>query len=341
MTMAKSKRFLDYAVLALLVLMIAYNALAFGGVRLIDQAASMWLMAPALALFGVRILTSGEAPRTGGIVGCMVVLFFAYAWIRHQFAETEYSSRHGLIDVGLGTATFFLALNVIPGPRHVRWAVFAMLAVAVGLSILGAYQFATGSDHVWSATRPSAYHGRGSGTFINPNHLAGFLELILPLGLFATMNARRSWALRIICAYCVLVIIAGIALTFSRGGWLATGAALFVFLGWLLWSRRRMLGWALLVMLVVGVIALALFSSQMSEVRVAQTEKELAAGWRSTRLLIWQAAYDAWQTNPWWGIGAEQFKYRYHAFRDPWLQTNPVRVHNDYLDLLCEYGVAG
>ena len=66
--------------------------------------------------------------------------------------------------------------------------------------------------------------GRASGTYISPNNLAGFLEMILPLAIAYTLAGRMKPLMRILLGYSALVMLAGIAVTFSRGGWAASAA---------------------------------------------------------------------------------------------------------------------
>src|SRR5207244_9823702 len=90
---------------------------------------------------------------------------------------------------------------------------------------------------VWNVF--SGYTHRGTGTYISPNHLGGFLELILPLGLAYAIAGRVSALTRILVGYAALVIMAGIAVTGSRGSWLASSAALRVLFLALLFHRTH------------------------------------------------------------------------------------------------------
>lgn len=334
---------LNRAMLLIAFLAVAYNVLSYGGVRLMDQTVTMGLTIVALVLYAWRTIISAAPPRSGGLAGVLILCFLGYAFVRHQFAVTEYVSRRELIDVALGVAMFFLVLNSGERVREVAWLIGGLLVLGAALSLYAGYQYFAKSDLVWTSVRPEIYGGRGSGSFINPNHFAGFLAMILPLGLALSLSARCSWTMRIIWGYCVLVIISGIVLTFSRGGWIAALAGVLALLGWVLVSRRKTIAWLLLLgmALVMGIAGAWVSRSMLLRERARLTQTEFQSWPISTRVLIWKAAVGEWKENPWWGIGADQFQYRYFEHRDPWLQTNPVRVHNDYLNTLCEYGIVG
>lgn len=331
---------LNRSVLLLIFAVIAYNALAFGGVRLIDQAVTLGVIASCLALFAWRCLKETKAPRFELASWCLLA-FVVYALGRHHFAEIEYVSRRELLDIGLATATFFLVSNAIGDERDARWLIGALLLLATFLAFYGAYQFFTKSDFVWGSLRPIDYRGRGSGTFINPNHLAGFLEMLLPLGIGCVVLRKISWTVRIVAGYAVIIVIAGIGLTLSRGGWLAAGIGLAIVGSWLVMAHRQSRWWLGLIAMSLLVGTMLLGTSAAMRARVDLTQNEYRYWQGSTRILIWKAAFSEWRLSPWWGAGGDHFQYRFFAHRDEWLQSNPVRVHNDYLNTLCDYGVVG
>src|SRR5438105_2801025 len=48
-----------------------------------------------------------------------------------------------------------------------------------------------------------------------------------------------------------------------------------------------------------------------------------------------------WQDNLWWGAGPGQFNSRFRAYRPESVQLQPDRAHNDYLNALADWGLAG
>ena len=59
------------------------------------------------------------------------------------------------------------------------------------------------------------------------------------------------------------------------------------------------------------------------------------------RPLLWKAALEQARTSPAVGTGAGTYLYFGRKFRQPGVDRDPIHVHNDYLELLAEYGVAG
>jgi len=56
---------------------------------------------------------------------------------------------------------------------------------------------------------------------------------------------------------------------------------------------------------------------------------------------VWQSALTQIKIDPLLGTGSGSFLYYGRKFRAPEVQSDPVRVHNDYLDLAAEYGLLG
>jgi hypothetical protein len=59
------------------------------------------------------------------------------------------------------------------------------------------------------------------------------------------------------------------------------------------------------------------------------------------RRLIWEPALAMWLDHPWWGVGPAHFDYRFREYRAGTIQARPDRVHNDLLNALADWGLAG
>jgi len=56
---------------------------------------------------------------------------------------------------------------------------------------------------------------------------------------------------------------------------------------------------------------------------------------------LWLAAAQMWRDNFWWGAGPAHYNYRFPAYRSERVQAQPDRAHNDYLNLLADWGTTG
>src|SRR5205085_7764780 len=59
------------------------------------------------------------------------------------------------------------------------------------------------------------------------------------------------------------------------------------------------------------------------------------------RVDLWKAAVQQWKLEPLLGTGSGSYLYYGRQFRTERVNVDPVYVHNDYLQLLAEYGLIG
>jgi O-antigen ligase len=237
---------------------------------------------------------------------------------------------------------FFLVINNLYRQEYVHAASFALILVATAVSSYAIVQWLTHSNLVYHT--PSLYPSRASGTYHSPNNMAGLLEMILPLAVAFMLAGRMSVIIRILLGYAILVMLMGLAVTFSRGGWagaLAGLSAVFAIL-----ATHRNHRWRALALLLVLSLTVLLFGSQY----LAKSE-----GFRShikdientensgvdVRLSLWKTAGKMWQDHFWWGVGPGLFDYRFREYRPEEVQARPNRVHNEYLNLLTDWGTVG
>ncbi|MEO5719916.1 MAG: O-antigen ligase family protein, partial [Chthoniobacterales bacterium] len=188
-------------------------------------------------------------------------------------------------------------------------------------------------------------HERGAGLYVNPDHLAGLLEIVGILGVsIAAWSRWPSWA-RVVVAYLTGLCYLGHALTGSRGGYLSSAISIGAF-GVLSLIVLRAAGTARL--LKTGAISFGLLVAAVASVWfVIQRTPALSARAANTftidqgRIDLWRAAIEQWRLSPLFGTGSGTYLFYGRLFRAPALQLDPVDVHNDYLHLLCEYGLIG
>jgi O-antigen ligase/tetratricopeptide (TPR) repeat protein len=119
-----------------------------------------------------------------------------------------------------------------PEQRFLRLVIFGVLGTGLLLAGFGFVErFAwNGKILLFIAGYSSGLDdvARSSGPFINPDHFANYLSLILPLAiaaaLFRTFMVPRSqqYGLSIFCAFTGFLLFTGILLSLSRAGWIAT-----------------------------------------------------------------------------------------------------------------------
>ncbi len=331
--------FCERGIHVLVVGLVAFGPLALGGTHAEFFAVMAGLGVAALLFWLVRLWVAPEPAVFWPPMAWAVAAFLLYAVLRHHTAVVEYTARGELLRVALYGMVFFVVSNNLNRHASANWVVGAMLAVGTFAAMYGILQVLTKSSQVWNYIRPEQYLGRASGTYICPNHLAGWLELSLPLGLAYLLAGRLSHLARILTGYAVAVMLAGLALTESRGAWVATALTLLGFFAVLLRQRGQLVPALLLMLLLAGVTVWFVTEAGDSSGRVRQLLglEQL----NDARMHVWPAAVKIWQANFWWGAGPAHFDHLFRIYRDQHLQARPDRVHNDYLNTLADWGVVG
>ncbi|MGE0824672.1 MAG: O-antigen ligase family protein [Candidatus Binatia bacterium] len=195
---------------------------------------------------------------------------------------------------------------------------------------------------------------RASGPFVNGDHFANYLALILPLtlggmlsqGVFRDRRQARRWLA--LCSVTFGIVSIGILLSLSRGAWLAIGIGGLPFLwcGRVLFALRRSQVLLCRLLLLGSVVLLLCFvlggtslDDQVSS-RIKYTLTEDAG--LHERVAVWQASLAMIRDFPLFGVGlgawADVFP---HYQKPPWNVRIWQQAHNDYIQCLTEAGLIG
>lgn len=240
-------------------------------------------------------------------------------------------------DFGLRqAAALLLAIVMLSLFRHraVRWQfVNVLVAVALINAVIGLWAFLSGKPM--------------TGTYVNKNHFAGLLSMVLPLAVAAAIRCWRDSTQQVgatVTDYrffawvgAILVLSLALVLSGSRGGVMASFVALmltlFVFVGPGR-QRRRLLVGLVAGILVMGVVVGLLMGDDAMLRSYLRGVSERPLQWADTLRLV----PDFWLL----GSGVGTYNYAYPAIKSP--ELGFVRfdhAHNDYLEILVTMGVIG
>lgn len=217
------------------------------------------------------------------------------------------------------------------------WGLAALGMVAV---VMAVYQrFADPGWLMMGRRQVPQFLGRASGPFGIPNSLAAFLNLLLPPMLALTFQRGAGVVRRVFCGYLAALLAGGIVLTLSRGAWLALGVALVAW-PWIALRRgRRRWLWSLAV---AGALALAVAALYLNAPPVHERLDRLVHDrGEVSRSLLWRAAWKLFLDRPVFGTGAGSYDVLFERYRPERFWDRPGWAHNDYLNTLSDYGLAG
>jgi O-antigen ligase len=256
---------------------------------------------------------------------------------------------------------FWVVANHLQTRQQVDRAVRLIMAVGFLLAIFGVIQHLGGNGKLYWV-RELTQGGNPFGPYVNRNHFAGYMEMVIPLSLgylFAMWRDRSSggsgwrdrllrWgtpeaARSLLTFFGGLIMVAALLLAGSRAGLFSfLGSMLFVSL---LLSVRRFRSkrwWGLLALFVTLGFVGALW---LNAEKVVQT---FAILWLGTddpsaqgRLLVWRDTLRLGRDYPWSGSGLNTFSWIFPLYKRSLSGLPLMYTHaeNDYLQSFAEGGL--
>jgi O-antigen ligase/cytochrome c-type biogenesis protein CcmH/NrfG len=269
-------------------------------------------------------------------------VFFGYVLGRAAVSPDAFVARQDLYLLAGALMLYLLVALHLISSKVRMWLVVLLLALGMAHGVVGVIQFIGGENYTaFHLLRRADYGLRASGFYNYPNFLAGFLEVTLLLGLAVAWWSRWPIYGRLMCGWGAVMCLGALLITGSRGGYLsvACGLVAFAVLSALMAIRRGPLIVAMFAfVLVLGFGAKKLLSAHyFLEQRSATMTMDVG----DSRRLMGHAALKQFRLSPVAGTGSGTYLYYGRQLRSPAFQLDPLFAHNDYLQLLAEYGVLG
>jgi len=336
---------LNYLYLGLLLLCFTLIEVLAGGASLIYNLPCSALLVVA-AFLSLASFRKSQPPAN---VYCLAgsALFFGYILARIVTSPVEYLTRHDLFSILSALIVYLLLAAHLTSPKHRLGLVFGLLLLGLINVSLGALQYFRHANFAFLGLLPSAeaYGARATGFYGCPDHLAGFLEVTGLIGLSVGCWGRWKHSLKIFTIYASLMCLVGVVLTGSRGGLLSVAGGFLVFVCLSVFTLqkgvmvRKWLAVGLAVAVAIAFAAgIAYFLSHQANLGLRWTNLRVKA---TDRLNMWDSAIQQFKLNPLVGTGSGTYLYLQRHFRSSTEWADAIYAHNDYLQLLAEYGLIG
>jgi O-antigen ligase len=254
---------------------------------------------------------------------------------------------------GCALVALLLVATTVVALRGPRGLALALLVSGAFQALYGALVLVSGHGRIWNTIKLH-YLDCATGTFVNRNHFACFLACALSVGfalfLSSPVDPDRPRSLRerildrfgargsraLLLGLLVLVVLAGLLLSFSRAG---IGLGLAALLAIALAAGRRGLETRLvatLLLLAVAAVPLAQIGSERLTARYARAPADLVeTGGRGE---VWLDALAMGSAFPVFGSGFGSFAAAYPLFRSPGVRLRYDHAHNDAVQAIAEGG---
>lgn len=301
-----------------------------------------------------RFLTSNGALVTHPLLWWMLGYFLvvcAGLW----YADDPDRTWLVVVDVAKELLLIFVVLNTLTSERWVERGLWAMLSVGAVLGSLALYQELTsGYDNNFGGFARSlvgeiaegvSNRQRAAGPTGEPNAFGQQLLVLVPVGIWAALHARTLPA-RIVGGYAAFACLAGAALSFSRGAYLAFIVMLALLALHLRLNPRYLLVLPLLLLsLTLAPPELrARFGTLGSLVPGGERvsgERDASVERREIEMLM--AAY-MFADHPIEGVGADNYRAHFKRYAIEYgsdVDVNERNAHSYYLEIAAEHGMLG
>jgi O-antigen ligase len=223
------------------------------------------------------------------------------------------------------------------------------MILTCALALFALLQFFSNPATIYGFVKPR-WGGWIFGPYVNHNHYAGLMEMLIPVALcylismwLQPRNRRRVVA----GAFPILITLASVPLSGSRGGLIALFVEILL-LAFVLWrylpGRQHRHA---VVAVALGVAASAVAFLWLDPGRVSQRLRTVADVRRAPEATLGERrslTHDALRIfgdHPWLGTGLGSFAAVYPRYRSFASDLEWDHAHNDYAEALAETGIAG
>jgi O-antigen ligase len=302
----------------------------------------------------LRPLTSGMIIPPGGLI---MLLFWLYSFALIPFSILPYEAKISTLHFGCYLAVYWASANILSRFSYRKAVLSAVFVFLVLVALYSLVQHKVAPNLIFDMERytDSWKEGRLGGTYQCPNHIAHLFQMWLPFCLVFLFIPQFGWFWRICFAYALPLFLLLIYQTQSRAGILGAVAAVgATVLFMILRKSRRAFYIALLVVPLLGAVAIgglwagsSMFRTRMQPV-VKVLSAAVAGNWESAvsadfRPQTWLDTMVMIKDRPIVGAGPGNYGLVYEDYRQrvKSVRIETVHPHNEYLELLAEYGLIG
>jgi len=331
----------------------------------LSKQAAIELFSIALFVVFVYGLTGQKAARICfTALGAPVAALLGWAVVSLFFSTNVYAAFDRLFVVLALAVLFLVGPNLIRTRRALQSLVVVILTVAFAVSFLGTLQYFHKTAPVAALNTLLGHIGLGPvepgldtynretycSAFGHANFAGQYLVTVIPLALslavWGLAMRKKTLALAVIACLAAFALVVYLGITFCRGAWVGTLAAIAVMLFFSPQRRRFVIG---------ALVAIALLSA-LSPFIKDDEGKSMAQKFATMfdlkdrpirfRFLVWGSSLRIIKDNP-QGAGLGNFRVIYAKYRTVQERQNTgwdkiiFKAHNDYVQTFVELGVPG
>jgi O-antigen ligase len=321
--------------------LIALTVVSFGGAESWGQAILEIGAALLLLLWGVTAVRQQTLEIHWNWLYLPLLGLGTIALAQYGFGRSVYPylTKVELLKWSAYVVLFFLTFESFRTSKQLKQLVWSLLGLGFVVSLFAIVQHFTFNGKLyWFVSLPAG--AAPFGPFVNSNHFAGFVELLVPLGL--ALLLFRAWRPEQLTLLLLLTIVptAALILSGSRGGIISLllELALLAFL-----SRAHQIGKKQL-LAATGIAVLAgTFTLWLGVSTAVEHFERLTHGGiaQELRVSLYKDTWQIFRDHPLMGTGLGTLVAVYPQYASFYDGRTVDHAHNDYLELLADTGVLG
>ena len=316
--------------------LLMFAVLAFGAV---EEWSTFAFEAGAAVLFLVwaaKHLVSRQVKLSKNPLYLPAVLFFVLILAQIVLRRSAYSyiTKYEALQYVSYGIVLLIAAECVRRESARKMFALVMIVFGAGYAFFALAQELTSNGKIFWL-HSSQFRGSMYGSYVNHNHYAGLMEMLVPIPFVVTMGHMFRGGKRALIGSCAVLMAGTIFLSGSRGGMLAFVFEMALFAALTLGKRRSPRIALGSIAVCVLILALLIF---LGRGQVLGRLGDLTPG---MRLNITGDSLRMFSKRPVGGWGLGTFPTVYPSYRSFYTNLFVNEAHNDYAQLLVETGLLG
>ena len=248
--------------------------------------------------------------------------------------------------------SFLIAANFFDTPQRLRTLANFLIIFGLALAVFALVQHFTWEGKLyWMRRVTSAGAGTG-GPFVNRNHFAGYMEMLIPIPAALALSRATRGETRVFYGFAAAIMSIAEAASLSRGGMVSLAAGLLFLAAISAWRSRDgshperkgsfSLRPAFLIVVMLGaIVAGVVWVGADFDILKRITHDPLTTSMATDRRGVWGDTLTIFFAHPILGIGLGAFETVYPIYGRGDGSFVIQFAHNDYLQVLSDSGIVG
>jgi O-antigen ligase len=319
----------------------AFSVLAHGVVEVWSEAVLEMAAAILFVIWAIAVVRDGESKIHWSALNWPLLGLLVIGLVQLVFRMSAYPYLTGteLLKLSAYCILFFLAAQAFRERADLTKLAWFLVLLGFGVSLIGIIQHFTAEGKIYWFRQLTA-GGDPFGPYVNRNHFAGFVELVLPVGLSLLVFRGLRRDVYPLAGLLTIVPLGALILSGSRGGIVCLAFEVGV-LALLARSRKGPEGPRIAPIAIVALAAVALIVWMGAGKAIERFSSVRGDVSLTRRASMFRGAAHIFLDHPIRGSGLGTLVAVFPRYETAYDGKLVDHAHDDYIEILAETGLAG